>query len=367
MTMPGPSPAPPAPTLPASPLPAPAIRDEDFERVHARLLKFLPELVADLGGDPAALRGNPVDADDAGPSRAEPELTYRQAIRLMERAAHALDCPDLGMRLAVRQGGAGVFGPLGEVMRHSRSLGDALGYVSRHSYAHSLAARVWLHPLPEEKLVFAGHDILLDHLAHRAQTMEQILLLGHLAAIELTQGHARARRIHFRHQPVSPPRVYRRYFGCEVRFGEPADGVVFSAADLACPIVHGDSRALRRVTAYIADRFTRQHPPFHAEVRGIVMRRLGQNACTNADVARALNLHVRTLHRRLAREGTSFQQVKDEVRRDVMQYYLQQTDLDLARISERLGFAEQSIMTRSCNRWFGRSPTQLRRAAAAVE
>jgi AraC-like DNA-binding protein len=48
------------------------------------------------------------------------------------------------------------------------------------------------------------------------------------------------------------------------------------------------------------------------------------------------------------------------VRRDIMLYYLQQTDLGLARISEKLGFAEQSVMSRRCNRWLSASPTQVR-------
>ena len=80
----------------------------------------------------------------------------------------------------------------------------------------------------------------------------------------------------------------------------------------------------------------------------------------NREVAAELNLHPRTLHRRLAAEGTSFQKIKDEVRRDVMLYYLQQTRLDFTRISERLGFSEQSVMTRRCNRWFSASPTRVR-------
>jgi AraC-like DNA-binding protein len=59
-------------------------------------------------------------------------------------------------------------------------------------------------------------------------------------------------------------------------------------------------------------------------------------------------------------EGTSFQQVKDEVRRDAMLYYIRQTNLDFAVISEKLGFAEQAVLTRICNRWFSASPSQLR-------
>ncbi len=82
--------------------------------------------------------------------------------------------------------------------------------------------------------------------------------------------------------------------------------------------------------------------------------------CSNDRVALSLGLHPRTLHRRLADEGTSFQRIKDEVRRDILHYYIEQTDLDFSTISEKLGFSEQSVMTRSCNNWFGASPTRLR-------
>lgn len=335
---------------------------DEFDVVHARLLRFLPDLVTELGGDLRGLlaRGQ-IPADEFNEN--EPRVTYRQTIQLMERAAGELDCPDFGMRLAVRQSGGGMFGPLGQVMRNSETFGDALRYVSRHSFAHSLAARVWLRPIPSENLIFSGHDILLDNIANRAQAMEQILLIGHLEAMNMTGGYARARRIHFCHQPVSPLRVYRRYFGCEVRFGEPADGVVFSKEDLGCPIIAPDRHAFDEVTAYIDRHFTRHRPPLHAETRGVIMRRLSSGNCSNDQVARELNLQLRTLHRRLQAEGTTFQQIKDEVRRDIMLYYLQQTDLSLAGISEKLGFAEQSILARSCNRWFGMPPSEFRRRA----
>ena len=78
-------------------------------------------------------------------------------------------------------------------------------------------------------------------------------------------------------------------------------------------------------------------------------------------MAAALGLHPRTLHRRLTVEGSTFRHIKDEVRRDRLRRYLEATDLDLAAISEKLGFAEQSVMTRRCNRWFALPPSALRR------
>jgi AraC-like DNA-binding protein len=331
---------------------------EVFDVVHARILRFFPALVAELAGDQSMLLRQ-VGIDPENFSEVRPGATYRQMVNLLELAAEELACPDFGMRLATLQSGR-MYGPLGAVMRNSKTFGEALDYVSKHTYAHSLAARIWMERCPDENAVFVGHEILLDRIPNKNQVMEQIMLVGHLGAMEITGGHARVRRVHFRHQPVSPLKVYRRYFGCEVRFGENEYGVVFSDRDLACPIVDPDERAYQKVTAFIDAEFTQHKPPLHAQVRGVVMQLLGTEYCTNDHVAAELNVHPRTLHRRLRAEGTSFQKIKDEVRRDVMLYYLRQTDLDFAWISERLGFAEQSVMTRRCNRWFSVSPTKLR-------
>jgi AraC-like DNA-binding protein len=330
-----------------------------FDVVHARILRFFPELVEALGGDRhALLRQVGIDPELGSEGGLAP--TYRQAIQLIELAATALDCPDFGMRLAMLQGGGGMFGPLGLVMKNSRTFGEALRYASGHSYAHSLAAGIWLRRPRSGKSLFVGHDILLDRLPNKSQAIEQLLLLGHLSAMEITGGHARVRRVHFRHQPLSSLATYRRYFGCEVRFGQSEDGVSFSERDLACPITDPDAQAYQAATAYIEAEFSRHRPPLHAHARGVIMHFLDTELCTNERVAAELKLHPRTMHRRLKTEGTSFQQIKDEVRRDLMLYYLQQTDLSFARISERLGFAEQSVMTRSCRRWFSAPPTALR-------
>lgn len=330
-----------------------------FEAVHAQTLRFFPDLVRAFGGDPAGLMrqvGIAPDQIDAGSVRA----TYRQTISLIALAAETLDRPDFGMQLALRQRGGDMFGPLGAAMKTCPTFGEAIDYARHHSYAHSPAASLWLRRFPSAGHVFVGHDILLDRLPYRNQMMEQMLLLGHLAAMELTGGRARARRVHFRHQPLSALPIYRRHFGCPVYFGQNEDGISFSDQDMACPLVGANADALERITALIDRDFARHRSPLHARVRGVIMQQIGTGRCSNDQVAAALTLHPRTLHRRLTAEATSFQKIKDEVRRDILLYYLQQTDLGFSVISEKLGYSEQSVMTRSCNLWFSASPTQLR-------
>lgn len=332
------------------------------EAVHAPLLLHFPELVKQSGADPQLLlRQAGIAADPAEPG----SVTYRQIADLLEITAASLGRPDFGMMLASRQCRHGMEGPLGEVMRHAHCFGDALELVVRHGYAHSLASNSWLRRTRSGHSVLFGHDILLEGLAATSQVMEQILLFGHLLAIRLTAGAVRARRVLLRHRRISPPQVYRRYFGCEVRFDERVNATVYREQDMACPILSADPPMFRRGLATVEERFPEKELPLSRLVRGAILHALDDSHCTCERVAGRLGLHTRTLHRRLRREGTSFRLIKDEVRRDLAGYYLRRTDLDIKAISERLGFSEQSALTRRVHTWFQCSPSDLRSGARA--
>lgn len=330
-----------------------------LELVHADTLRQFPQLVSELGGDAAALIRR-AGLDPGVFPALKPKLGFRYVADLLELAAADLGRPDFGMRLAVRQGGGKAFGPVGVVMRNSRTLGEALAYAAAHLHAYTLGAAMRVEPIGEGGGVFASFELLLDRLPSVRQAVEQALLGAHLNALEITGGRARVREVHFRHAPLAPLRAYRAYFGCEARFGQPADGVVFAARDLQCPVIDPDAQLYEMATSFIDVHFQRVSPPLHARVRALVLRYIGGEYCTNERIAAELRLHPRTLHRRLKAEGKSFEAIKDEVRRDMALSLLQDTETPLIRVAERLGYAETSVLSRSCFRWFGAAPRQLR-------
>jgi AraC-like DNA-binding protein len=75
-------------------------------------------------------------------------------------------------------------------------------------------------------------------------------------------------------------------------------------------------------------------------------------------------IHPRTLQRRLEREGESFDRIRDRVRREKAEYYLRRTNAPLSQVAGIIGYSEQSILTRSCRRWFGLPPRKVRAARA---
>jgi AraC-like DNA-binding protein len=218
---------------------------------------------------------------------------------------------------------------------------------------------------PVSRTLFVGHEILLDRLPNRRQAVEQLLLLGHLNALEITGGQARVREVHFRHQRLSPLRIYHRYFGCDIRFDQKEDGVIFHERDVRCAIIDPDSDLYESAATFIDRTFTRVTPPLHARIRGMVLQHIGTEDCSKERVAALLHLHPRTLLRRLKAEGTSFEEIKDEVRRDMALGYLQGTNLPLRRIAEKIGYSEHSVLSRSCSRWFSASPREVRSRAGS--
>ena len=81
-----------------------------------------------------------------------------------------------------------------------------------------------------------------------------------------------------------------------------------------------------------------------------------------AVAARTLRTSERTMRRRLAAEGTNFQQVLDDFRAALAKDYLAITTLPTQLIGELLGFTEATNFRRAFIRWAGESPHQYRRS-----
>lgn len=78
-------------------------------------------------------------------------------------------------------------------------------------------------------------------------------------------------------------------------------------------------------------------------------------------VAAAFHLSARTLTRKLADEGASFQVVKDALRRDIAVQRLGKSTTSIAAIAMDLGYANAAAFCRAFKQWTGSTPTAYRR------
>ena len=80
--------------------------------------------------------------------------------------------------------------------------------------------------------------------------------------------------------------------------------------------------------------------------------------------AQALNMSAATLQRHLAAESTSFQALKDQLRREIAIYRLHTSRVPLGKLAAELGFADSSSFQHAFKAWTGSPPGRYRRSAS---
>ena len=326
--------------------------------VRGTSLSGYPRLVAELGGDPnELLRAAGVRPQDVGEH--DVFLPYRNLIVAIETAATATATPDFGRRLGLRQG-IEILGPLGVAARTAATVGDAFTIVETFLAAYSPAISARITPSANVGHSFYAFEILIERPPPHPQTTELSLGVSLRVLRFLLGAQYAPLSVHLPHEPLTASADYLTYFGCRPRFSQPTAGFTFPTADLARSL-NQDALAHQAVVQYLSAITTHQ-PGMTQSVRTMVRQLLPTGTASLELVAAQFDLHPRALHRRLCAEETSFGALIDGVRRETAERYLRETDIGLSHLTRELGYAEQSVLTRSCRRWFGCGPSAYRKA-----
>lgn len=331
--------------------------------VPAETLRLLPELIDELGMNGArflADRG----VEPALLSQRDRPITGYQLIHLLEDAAAELDCPDIGMRLASRQRNEKMGNLFELVMRNSATVGDALRYCGSHVRMRSGAVSMEMLADRQARRAFVRFEFLLPQFFAQGQAVEHMLLRTCNIVAQISGGKVRPCEVRFAHANIAPLTSYRRHFGARVEFRQAVAGLCFDTADLLTPVTGADPQILQLATFFIENQFPARAVPMATRVRTAVARNIEGGDCTSEHVAALLGLPLRTLQRRLREEGTNFEAIRDEVRREIALQCLTRSRVPLSQVAEMLGYAETSAFSRSCHRWFSASPRQLRKQAS---
>lgn len=143
-------------------------------------------------------------------------------------------------------------------------------------------------------------------------------------------------------------------------FGADTNQIRFPASFLDLAFKSGpqpsDVGALNRAIAQ-----QRRQTPIIDRMAELVFRDLNAFAFDQTRLAREIGMSERTMRRKLALAGSSYQQVLDECRmRQAVFEFQARSELSIAQIAFRLGYAEHSSFTRAFQRWSGMAPQSYR-------
>jgi AraC-like DNA-binding protein len=325
----------------------------DARRVTGSYVQPLLDAAAARGVGPGDLaRAAGLAADALAPL---PEsLGARDYVRLLGAGAQLADDPHFGLHVGERAK-LGTYSVYGLVLLSCRDFRQALEQTLRYEpLAHDLgrsalqldgqqAQYEWISNYPDAnrhlvESVFAGIRVFGAWLAGRPLPPASIA---------------------FTHASDAGAGEYERVFGAVPQFGAQANLARFDASLLALPVPNADV-ALYPVLQQHAERLLRQRAREEhgivAQVHAVVIRNLARDRVRLASIADELKLSPRTLQRKLAEAGASYQQVLDQARYALATDYLRRPELSLVDIAFSLGYQEQSAFTHAFKEWAGVNP-----------
>jgi AraC-like DNA-binding protein len=250
---------------------------------------------------------------------------------------------------------------LGHAVMSSATLGEAMQLMLRYQRLVSDGGVLTSDAAEMHELVTIIYTPRVMRLSLMPQQIEAIIAsLIHMAAW-LSASHAKPSAISFTHAPLAPVDAYRSLLGVSPTFCASAHSITFARADLAQALPHADADLCAMHCRLIDEQLTRL--PQADFLSGFVVQWLAARPLCEASaegVAAQLGASVRTLQRRLAEEGSSWETLLDEARRqEAQRLILAGTALDEA--AQQLGYHDASSLSRAMRRWFGVTPGKMRR------
>jgi AraC-like DNA-binding protein len=151
---------------------------------------------------------------------------------------------------------------------------------------------------------------------------------------------------------------YRHIFRCPLVFEADQIALTFSKRFLSAPVIRDQPEMRHFLKTSPADLLSRpdESNTWTGRIRGLIGRDFSRPMPDFDWIAQELHTSPQTLRRRLKQENTSFQEIKDLLRRDMAIYYLSHQELPINDIAERVGFTEPSTFHRAFKKWTGVTP-----------
>jgi AraC-like DNA-binding protein len=170
----------------------------------------------------------------------------------------------------------------------------------------------------------------------------------------------RADEVRLTRPPPGRPTRHAALLGAPVAFGCKASALRLPASvwRSALPGADAGLQATLRELAEHAGLGGAADDALIVQVRSRLRLLLPDGRAAATEVAEALGLSERTLHRRLQSSGTSFRAILEAFREAEAERLIGGGRLPLGEIALRLGFSDQTAWNRAFRRWKGMSPTE---------
>ena len=171
-------------------------------------------------------------------------------------------------------------------------------------------------------------------------------------------------RVTFTYPAPKRPEDFSELLGCPVLFEQPTNSMFFANSWVSREVNTANAVTLAMAEEYCENLLAEisSKSSIDLQVRRFLLEHAGSFP-TLEDVSSRLNVDPRTLRRQLQFVGTSYNDLLDEIRKNIALKYLRETSLTQDEIANRLGFSDGSNFRKAFKRWTNHSPGTYRQGS----
>jgi AraC-like DNA-binding protein len=324
--------------------------------IRVGVTKEIVPLLREFGADPdEVIRGAGLEPALFGDENNL--IPYAALGGLLARCVARTRCPHFGL-LVGQRGFLSAIGPVGGLMRHLPTVGDAVSALVAHLHLHDRGAAPTLTVADGQALL--GYVIYQPGVESPEQISDGALAVGMNIMRALCGPDWGPDEVLLPRDPPADQRPYRGFFHAPVRFNQETATLVFPARWLAHRIAGADPIFRQVFEAHVQQLEAGMDDGWKENLRRMLRTEILANRCSATAVAGRLAVHPRTLSRRLHADGAGYRNLVGETRFEVARQLLAQNGIPLSQVAAALGYSEASAFTRAFRRWSGQTPTAWR-------
>ena len=326
--------------------------------IQARAVEKLGNAVVARGVKAETLYES-VNLDTSVLNDPDSRIPFAQIVALYEKAAELTGDDEFGLHLG-ESVALSAFDIVGYCALNSPTLGAAFTRVARYHSIWTDGALFTVESAGETSAVVYRYvdTSILDHRHDSEMTLATVTTLCRsIATPDFTPA-----TVEFQHAAPADISEHQRLFDCPVRFNAPQNRLFFPTSFLSMPIARADA-SLCAVLDRHAEELLAKHPPRDSlidQLRNVMAAEFRGGEPSLERIADHLGLTPRSLQRKLQELGTSYNDVLDQMRRQLAMRYLREPQMAICEVAYLLGFSESSSFHRAFKRWTGLTPKEFR-------
>ncbi len=286
-----------------------------------------------------------------------------KAIDLLEQSAQISGCEVFGLRMA-EQRQLSDFGEISLLLSYQHTLRDALQTIVRYRNLLNNALAIYIEEVGNTVII--REEVVTTASVYSRQSTELALGITHRLCAALLSQKWKPLSIHFTHSAPSDLAAHKRFFGCALEFGSEFNGIVCTATDLDTTNPQANTAMADHAQRYLDILQNDSESSIIFDIRKSIYLLLPMGRATIDQIAHTHGINVRTLQRRLEASQTSFSDLMNDVRRNLVFRYLNNLNYSLGQVSDILGYSTPSSFTRWFISQFKMAPTTWRNSNKAL-